>query len=229
MGGDGLVLDTTSKRHGDDELVVPWTKEGRISWHPQDIEDETVAWVQEQGAFGRGGATLGFARDGTTKLYWVCIESLQRGTSTLLPPTGEIVIGAPGIRCFHLSRVNGLFPVRTKGKSVTVVCSDRLQQRGSEKGAMVGFIEDGESQTKRANFASTQGSGAMDVLTWPNYEKTGAGNTTYSAGGTGPTTVGGSNVVTRMKQSTEVDWFAATSYGESEWRGARLLRCLRQG
>lgn len=196
---------------------VPLSKNGRVSWHRGDF----TSWTAASGSIGAGGGSLG-----ATNLYWVYLELRTYPANTaIVALPGTSAITAPGIRAFHLSKINGIFPVRTKKKDVLVVCSDREERRGSEKGAMVGLVESPSDPTKQLHLIQDEGSGTHGEITISEWNEVSGTPVPLGSGApTGSTsTYGTSGVFERQATVDTVAWYPAPLSRESEWRGGLAL------
>ena len=193
------------------------SKDGRVSWHKKDF----VSWTADSGAIGVGGGNLG-----GTNLFWIYLEPrISPAATAITALPGTLTIAAPGIRTFNFSKINGLFPVRTKKKDVLVVCSDREERRGSEQGAMVGLAESSADATKQLHLVQTEGSGTYNQVTIPAWQEEQDGSsyplTPVDIGSAG--TYGASAATLQRHQLTDVvDWYYAATF-ETEWRGGMAL------
>jgi len=210
-----FLFDTTSlgQYKADNTAYYSTTlcKEGRVSWHTRGL----TGWATT--TTGTGGGALG-----STK-YWIYVSiyaaSGDRGT---LP--GTSVITAPGIRAFHLAKVNGLFPLRTKKRDTLVICSDREERRGSEKGAMLGLASSTRDATKQLHVVQDEGSGTYNRVTIPQWSSASGATLPPNHTATGSTNFyGATGVLERKKTTDTVDWYTSGTSDESEWRGGQAL------
>ena len=139
------------------DFLQPMMRDGTISWHRS---AQISGWSS-------------VAVDTVTR-FWVRIDfvlATDAATASLL--SGTISIAAPGLRAFHLVGVNGLFPVRLGSRKVWIVCSDRFDKRGQERGAQIGAISQARKATKVLRIVEDEGAGTYDRYSMPTWDDPG--------------------------------------------------------
>lgn len=191
------VIDTTVRRGSlstkAQSYCQPFMQNGRMSWH----RSQFTSWT---------ATTL----DGVSA-YWVALDissdhpqfSETEPITSSCTGTGNFVISAPGIRAFVANPINGLFATKLRNQAPVVFAgADVRLRRGHELGGNLGFVRNVQSETEIARLLLYEGSGVLDQITRP----------AWSAGGSGTSTLGTTNVLTKF-QSTE--WFTNELDGTS--------------
>lgn len=201
------VLDTTTRvEDSSADKIQPLTQDGYICWHKS---QQPSTWAAK-------------TVDSTSK-YWIIVDFADTplhpddGTSdsdaTDAWPSAEVFnIEAPGIRCFQLKPVTGLFPLfnRTSGDLVIASCPSQL--RGQESGPQVGVSFNEKQATRPIGFEKDWGTGFLGQVTAGSSGASGdtaAGNTTATGFSGWSANKGTADKLTKTDES--YDWRAKTS------------------
>lgn len=188
-----------------DSDIIPLGKNGIIAWH---LEDFSASWVTS-------------LNNGVTA-YWIRIRILDtQGVAPLNLASGGLTIIAPGVRCFHLAPVNGLFPVQIEDRSLAVICADRQSKRGLELGASIGVRDHARTMTRKLWFVLEQQAGWYGDITWPQWQRNGVA---LGGGGAGGFTANEFNKLRRQYYDDTLGVMRDYDWQANAFRGATLFR-----
>ena len=186
------VIDTTTYRHdvaGTYRMAL--LNDGAIAWHRSTFTAWTATTVNGQSAYW-----VALDLSETSPTPGVTLTAVELGFNS-----GTLTLAAPGIRCFELGSVKGIFPNRLKNRTSNILTvGESLPRRNyAEKGVGISYTRNPQFPSRDLGIIEdgAEGPAVFGLITYPTW-----------TGGGGGGTIGSATEQILTKRDDTYDWFA---------------------